>query len=108
MFASGSAFALSADKVAISASALVIKRFNPDVPDPREVTLLGPIEYKVSTPTDIIAWFFTECLLLTEAKIIRGTDQDGRAGARLGGPRAGRADADPRTLRGTGRLGGRL
>ena len=77
---------LAADKVAISSSALVIKLLaDDDGTDPGavEVTLLGPIKYKVSTPTDIKATFHTECLLLTKTKAKGSGGKTGTSAAKL-------------------------
>jgi len=67
----------------VSSSALVIKQFAVgDDPAPSNVTLLGPIKYKLSTPTDVIATFHTECLLLTKSKTPSGGGS-GKSAAKL-------------------------
>lgn len=82
-FASSGASAFPADKASISSSALVFKHFaDTDGTDPAaaNVTLLGPIKYKTSTPGDVIATFHTECLLLTKSRTLL---KSGTSGAKL-------------------------
>jgi len=82
-FATSGASAFPADKASISSSALVFKHLaDADGTDPSaaNVTLLGPIKYKTSTPGDVIATFHTECLLLTKSRTLA---KSGDSGARL-------------------------